>query len=243
MSVPLTEFVKNIAGFNSWNHADKIRFFAWFIHHHKKQDRFSSSDIKGCYDLLHLERPNISQFLAEMERRSPKEAIKDSRGYYLARHLRESFETKYGQPIVETNPTTEQVLPKSVVANTRGYYERVIQQANGCYERQWFDACSVMIRKFVEILIIEVYEANGKTHEIKDANNDFLMLRDLITTMLSDTTWNLGRETKKSLPDIKLMGDRSAHMRRYLATKGDVDKVIPGLRVIADELLHLAKLK
>jgi hypothetical protein len=243
MSVSLNEFVKNVAGFNSWSHADKIRFFAWFVHHHKGQDRFSSSDIKGCYDLLHLEKPNISQFLSEMERRRPKEAIKDSRGYYLAGHLREGFEKKYGQPTVETNPKTEQVIPKSVVANTRGYYERIIQQANGCYERQWFDACSVMIRKFVEILIIEVYEANRKANEIKDSSGDFFMLRDLITVMLKDLTWNLGRETKKSLPEIKLMGDRSAHTRRYLAMKGDVDKVIPGLRVIADELLHLAKLK
>ncbi len=140
-------------------------------------------------------------------------------------------------------PKTEQILPLAVVQGTQTYLEKIIVQANGCFEHQWFDACSVMIRKFVEILIIEVYEANGKSTEIKGANGEFLMLRDLVGKILGQTYWNLGRETKKELPNIKSLGDRSAHNRRFMATKHDIEKVIPGLRVTADELLHLAKLK
>ncbi|HEX8424197.1 MAG TPA: DUF4145 domain-containing protein [Pyrinomonadaceae bacterium] len=140
-------------------------------------------------------------------------------------------------------PLTEQVLPLSVVEGTRPYLERIITQANGCYEHQWYDACSVMIRKFVEILIIEVYEAHGKAGEIKDGGGDFLMLRDLVTRILAQSHWNLSRETKRELPNIKKLGDRSAHNRRYVATKQDVDGVLSGLRVIADDLLHLANLK
>ena len=100
-----------------------------------------------------------------------------------------------------------------------------------------------MVRKFVEILIIEVYEAHGKANEIKDKNGDFLMLGDLITALLKDNSWNLQRDTKKYLPDIKSLGDRAAHNRRFMAKKPDVDRLIPGLRVIADELIHLAKIK
>ncbi len=97
--------------------------------------------------------------------------------------------------------------------------------------------------KFVEILIIEVYEAHNKASEIKDRNGDFLMLGDLISSILKEAGWNLQRETKRVLPEIKSLGDRSAHNRRYIAKKADVDKVIPGLRVLADDLLHLANLK
>lgn len=140
-------------------------------------------------------------------------------------------------------PATEQVLPLSVVQGTRGYHVNIITQANGCYEHQWYAACSVMIRKFVEILILEVYEANGKADEIKDGGGNYLMLRDLVTKILSQKYWHLSRETTRDLPGIKSLGDRSAHNRRFLATKPDVDKVLPGLRVIADDLLHLAKLK
>lgn len=170
--------------------------------------------------------------------RERAEALKELQ-LIIHSELLPSIESMAASPV----PQTEQVLPLSVVQGTRNYLERIITQANGCYEHQWFDACSVMIRKFVEILIIEVYEAIGKAHEIKDTRGDFLMLGDLINSILAQTHWNLGRETKRELPNIKSLGDRSAHNRRFIATKADVDKVIPGLRVIADDLLHLAKLK
>lgn len=139
-------------------------------------------------------------------------------------------------------PETEQVLPLSVINNTRGYIERVTTQANGCYERQWFDACSVMVRKLVEILIIEVYEAKKEEKRIKDGSDNFLMLGGLVDAILKEN-WNLGRETKAALPLIKSLGDRSAHNRRFMATQVDVKQIIPGLRVIVDDLLHLANLK
>lgn len=140
-------------------------------------------------------------------------------------------------------PSTERVLPLSVVERTRTYFEKVITQANGCYEHQWYDACSVMIRRFVETLIIELFEAKNIAARIKDGNGDFLMLQRLIDATLAEASWNLARETKRTLPLIKKLGDRSAHNRRYVATKKDVDEVIPGLRVVADDLLHLAGIK
>lgn len=143
----------------------------------------------------------------------------------------------------DPTPQTERVLPMDVVRGTRGYLERIIQQSNGCYERQWYDAASVMIRKFIEILIIEVYEANGRETEIKDANGDYFMLSDLVSRLLAQTYWPLGRETKRELPNFKKLGDRAAHTRHYVATKPDVDKLLDGLRITADTLLHLAKLK
>jgi hypothetical protein len=143
-------------------------------------------------------------------------------------------------------PQTEQVLPMSVVQGTRRLYlERIIQQANGCYEHHWYDGCAVMMRRFVETMIIEVYEAHGKAAEIKNANGDFIMLRDLLTKFLNDTTWNLQRETGKVLPEIKSLGDSSAHARRFIAIKDDVDKVLQRqrFRTAAEDLIHLAKLK
>jgi hypothetical protein len=227
-----------------WNHAEKITFFAWFLHSHRSQERFSATDIRSCYQELHLEQPSrIGPFLASMESRKPKAAIRDIRGYYLTAPVRNEYQRKFGSTVVDSTPKSERVLPQSVVTNTRSYIESVVQQANGSYEHHWFDACSVMIRKFVEILIIEVYETHKRTADIKDKNGDFLMLRDLITITMADSAWNLSRETKRVLPEVKSLGDRSAHNRRYIAKQADVDKVIPGLRVLADDLLHLANLK
>jgi hypothetical protein len=149
------------------------------------------------------------------------------------------LESRGANPI----PLTEHVLPVSVVQGTRGYLEHVLQQANGCYEHQWFDSCGVMLRKFVEILIIHVFEAHGISDRIKGSDANFFMLGELVNRVLADTSWNLGRETKACLPEIKLLGDRSAHNRTFMARKSDVDKALTGFRVAAEELLHLAKLR
>jgi hypothetical protein len=135
------------------------------------------------------------------------------------------------------------VISFALVRNTRGYMERVVHQINGCYQNGWYDACAVMIRRFLEILIIEVFETFKIADKIKNANGDFNYLSDLIKTMLNEPTWNLTRNTKKALPKLKDIGDKSAHSRRFNAIRSDIDHIIPELRVASQELIYLANLK
>jgi len=94
----LEGIVSQIPGFAGWRHADKIKFFAWFIHSQRGRDRFSPADIRACYDSLSLERPSdVSPFLTSMLKRRPKEVLKDARGYALETRIREPLETRYGQ--------------------------------------------------------------------------------------------------------------------------------------------------
>lgn len=193
-------------------------------------DAFAWEDLRSCVDTLcsPSHKPTVKASLLKRLKLLIETAV------------RPSLEGMTANPI----PESEQVLPLAVLTNTRNYFVKVITQANGCYEHQWFDACSVLIRRFVETLIVEVYEAKGKASEIQDTNGDFYMLQKLIDATLSEkTAWNLGRETKKTLPLVKKLGDRAAHNRRYVATKKDVDEVVPGLRIVADDLLHLAGIK
>lgn len=139
--------------------------------------------------------------------------------------------------------TTDKVIPMSIIKGTRGYIEKVALQANGCYEYGWFDACAVMIRRVIETLIIECFEYHKIVEKIKDSNGNYFLLKDLINACLNENTWTLGRNTKKALPIIKDIGDLSAHNRRYLANKSDIDKIREGLRVTVEELVHLSKLK
>ena len=39
---------------------------------------------------------------------------------------------------------------------------------NGCYSSEWYDASAVMMRRLVEIAIIEAFEKKGVAHKIKD---------------------------------------------------------------------------
>lgn len=165
----------------------------------------------------------------------------------LARDLRALCHTKIVPGAEASNvsyvPASEQVLPMDVVRNTRGYLEHVVQQANGCYEKRWFDACGVMMRKFIEILIIHAFEAQQIADRIKRPDGNFHMLGELVDRFLTDASWNPSRETRACLPEVKLLGDRSAHNRTFTARKKDVDKALVGFRVTAEELLHFAGLR
>ncbi len=138
---------------------------------------------------------------------------------------------------------SQQVLPKSLFLNTRGYLEKVVNQVNGCYEKGWFDSCAVMIRRLVETLIIECFEKHKLACKVQGADGDFLYLSDLIQKMLAENSWNLSRNTKRSLPKLKDIGDKSAHSRRYTARRWDIDKVAEDIRVVTEELVYLAGLK
>jgi hypothetical protein len=161
----------------------------------------------------------------------------------ISKTIQTELSTICGIPDEGLPARTQQVLPKSLVKGTRGYIERVLNQINGCYEKGWFDACSVMIRRFVETLIIECFEEHGIADKIKTPNGDFLFLGDLIDRMLSEKTWNLGRSAKTALPKLKSIGDKSAHSRRFIAQKWDVERVVDDLRVVTQELIILSGLK
>jgi hypothetical protein len=134
-------------------------------------------------------------------------------------------------------------LSRQVWRDTRDYVEKVCEQMNGCYQYGFFDAASVMMRRLIETLIIEAYEALHRESEIKDPNGNYLMLRDLVARAIGAKPIGLGRDARDALGKIKEMGDRSAHNRRYNAVKSDMDKVQSGVRVIVDELLNIAQLR
>ncbi len=161
----------------------------------------------------------------------------------LVKKLRSDAPKRFVPPSEGSRSASESMLPFAMVRGTRGYIEKVTNQINGCYERGWFDSCAVMMRRLLETLIIECFEKHGVDAAIKDANGDFLYLRDLITKVLQETTWNLGRNAKAALPRLKDIGDKSAHSRRYNAHREDIDKLATDFRDVCQELLVIAGLK
>ena len=137
---------------------------------------------------------------------------------------------------------TEAVLPVSVIRGSRGYLETTTHQINGSYERGWYDACAVMMRKLLETLIIELFERHRIATEIQSASGDFERLEVLIGKAIGNSGWNLSRTTKRALTAVKELGDNSAHGRRFTAHRGDIDNLKVGFRTAVQELVHLARL-
>jgi hypothetical protein len=165
------------------------------------------------------------------------------RALQLAKNLQSSAPTSFVPPSEGTKPINQHILPHALVSGTRGYIERVVFQINGSYENGWFDGCAVMMRRLLETLIIECFEANSIERKIKNSDGDYVQLSELVVLTINENSWNLGRDTKKILPKLKELGDRSAHNRRYNAHREDIDKVSQDYRLACQELLYIAGLK
>ena len=157
--------------------------------------------------------------------------------------LQESIGRIVKPPAEITAPIDQPVLPHSLFRETRGYIEKVVYQVNRSYSSTCFDACAVMIRRLIEILIIEAFEHHGRSNGIQDANGNYFYLERLISATLSETKWNLGRNTKSALQKLKKIGDLSAHSRRYNAQRQYIDDIIIDLRIASEELLYIAGLR
>lgn len=163
--------------------------------------------------------------------------------FNAAKAIDQEIRKELGPPDEGLLADTQSVIPRSLVRGTRGYLEKVANQANGCYENGWYDACAVLTRRLIETLIIEAYEKHGVASNIKNSQGDFLYLRDLITCCLNEPCWNLSRNCRQALPKLKDIGDKSAHSRRYIAQRGDIDPLLTEIRLVVQELLFLAGLK
>lgn len=161
----------------------------------------------------------------------------------IAKELQDEISKVYKPPDEGFRAENDKVVPMSLVKGTRGYIEKVANQINGCYEKGWFDACAVMIRRLVETLLVEAFESKNIDGKIKNSQGDFLTLDEIIDKALAEPTWNLTRNTKKALPRLKKVGDLSAHSRRYNAHYKDIEMVSDDIRVVVQEFIYLASLK
>ena len=145
-------------------------------------------------------------------------------------------------PAEGTKPATDRIIDTALVMGAPGNFVRVVDQINGTYERGWYDACAIMLRRLLEMLIIEAYVANGMKDKIKGENGRFLRLNGLIRRACSESSWALD-DNGAILRRLNAIGNWSAHKRRFVANRDDIDKHVSELRIVVQELLFLAKLK
>ncbi|MBI4429507.1 MAG: hypothetical protein HY562_10355 [Ignavibacteriales bacterium] len=137
---------------------------------------------------------------------------------------------------------SDSILPTNLFTNTRGYIEKVVLQINASYDSGLYDCCTVMCRRLLETLIIEVYEAKGFADDLKGSDGHYKMFSGLLAQLEKEKRFNLSRNSLEGLKNFKRLGDESAHNRRFNARKEDIDRIRDGMRVAAEDLLHLANL-
>lgn len=90
------EFAAAIAGFDGFNHADRVRHLAFYLHEFEKVDTFVVADIRRLYAALHVPEPasGVSTFLRAMYGRRPPEIIRVRERFKLAANLRAGIRSK-----------------------------------------------------------------------------------------------------------------------------------------------------
>ncbi len=137
----------------------------------------------------------------------------------------------------------EGLFPLSILSQTgRGYLVAIGRQMNGCFSQGWYDASAVMMRRLLEVAMIEAFESKGIAAKIRDAGGDYVGLSDLIACALNERAWSLSRECRRCLPELRDAGHRSAHGRYYLARREDLERLRGCCRIVIEEFLHHAGL-
>ena len=147
-----------------------------------------------------------------------------------------------GLEVVSVNEefsTKQIILPKDLFDNSKNYIQKVVFQINGCYRDGYYDACSVMLRRLFETVIIEIYENKGLEKSIKNEGGEYLKLGKLIKHIINNSQINLSSNSKQQLPKIKLFGDTGAHSRRVNLRKHDIDLYRDEIRLSAEDLVSI----
>lgn len=160
------------------------------------------------------------------------------------RELSQALNTTWRRPSITALPTGQvNFFPAELLAKAKKSYVLAIgRQMNGAYAAGWYDAAAVMMRRLLEISIIEAFEAKGVAANIKDAHGTYYQLSELIARALAEPALTLSRNTKKDLPKLRDLGHLSAHSRMFFATREDVEKNQQAFRVALEEFLRIANL-
>lgn len=132
-------------------------------------------------------------------------------------------------------------LPAEVFDGESEYITRLIPQINGCWERGYYEACSVLLRRLVETLVIELYHRRGWLDDLKDPDTgEFVTLKNMINKVCGDQRIGLDGKSHQTLKKLKEIGDIAAHDFRIAIRKSDLERVRSDVRFSCERLIFKA---
>ncbi|MEM7623990.1 MAG: DUF4145 domain-containing protein [Planctomycetota bacterium] len=245
-SISFDKFAAIVASVDS-KAVDRALSILWYYDQQQHDATKTSGELARCMDDYHLGKPHSTR-LSESLVKSRK-VVQKSGGFQLKPGSRQLIYESLKNHLAGIQPEIDHnagYLAQDVWVNTRPYIENIARQLNGCFEHAYYDAASVMLRRLIETLIIESYEYLGRRIEILDSSGNPFMLKQLIVRAKGENDHiglNLGRDANQNLDEIKKLGDRAAHNRRFNAKFADLEQLRSGVRVTIQELIQVAGLQ
>lgn len=224
---------------------DRVRLIAFYLYSQKEQSEYSVSTITACLDELHLPKPNTSRLKTKIRESSSFLRGASSDSFKLHRKEIKLLESEYPQIIEKSESIVSEdtILPSSLMSNTRGFIESLSRQVNAAYQFNIFDGCAVLMRRLLEILLIMAHENQGIGSEIKNQDDIYLTLDNIIKNSKQSKKLSLSRDTKQTIDVFRELGNLSAHKIYYNARRNDIDQIKIKYRATIEELLYKAGLR
>jgi hypothetical protein len=137
----LVEFIALTQNFRELSEPDKILHLGWFLHVHRKRERFEVDAVRQCFNEVHMEVPrNLARDMSRLAER--KALLKDAAGYRLHHDQRRVLDDKYGEkPAIALIPQLLKHLPGKISDEGERLF---LSEALKCYHAKAFRAAIVM---------------------------------------------------------------------------------------------------
>ena len=224
-------------------HPERAIALIWFYRQSQEFEERSASDIASDLHDEGFPKPHVTK-LKEGLKKSKYVVNGKRKGTFQldVRRIKE-LDDNYSETLgMRRVVVTGAILPTETVAGTRAYLEKMVYQINGSYESGFYDASAVLCRRLMESLIIEVYISQKRQQDIQK-NGVFFFLDALIKYISNDNSITLGRNTPKTMLEIKQVGDNAAHDRVYITKKEDIDDIKAKYRRMISDLLVSSGIK
>ena len=151
--------------------------------------------------------------------------------------LREILEQAKNE-IIENEEKDLVLIDETIFIKTPDYIKVIVKEINSCYRHKNYVSCSVLLRRLIETLVIESFEVKGDVLKIQDENGDFYQLKKLITLFLQEKLWNYSKNTRETIVILRELGNLSAHNRKFISRKSDIDKIYTNIRACLDDFIQ-----
>ena len=232
----LEGFIQRVPDFLKKTSSEMIIYFVYYCLYIENLQQVQSKQIDECYFILKVKPySNLPAYLSNHTKGRNAIFLKSKNGYTLERSIVDKIKSEISDEFDVI--VTDELLPLDVLESAPYYIKLTAKQMNQCYECCLYDAVLVMMRKLIETLIIECFERYGIDENIKDNNGQFMFLSDLIPQFITSNKWNVSRNLESHIKMVKKYGDLSAHNRRFIAKKSDMNIFKFEMRQVVQEII------
>lgn len=219
---------------------EKVEMIAFFLSESKGEVEFSIPDVSELLFALGFAKPNQTRLKNKIiKSKSFVKGTGKNTFKVSAKRSRELKEKLPGLSESEEIISDDSIIPEIILVETkRKYLVRMAQQINSSYENNLFDACALMMRRLLEVLLIHAFEHAGIEGDAKDSDGNYQNLKTLINKAISRTEIIISNDVSKDMDQFRELGNLSAHRVKYNCRKDDIRKTSLQYRALVEELLY-----